>query len=156
MTRPTRIAQRMDGIAPFHVMDLLARARAMEAQGRSVIHMEIGEPDFATPEPIIEAGRRALAEGHTHYTPALGLPALREAIASYYATRYGVEIDPDRVVVTPGASGAFLVEYPLKYGGIEQVNAVARKVLSGRFGAAVLGPHRSKGSLPQRLRAMAG
>ncbi|MCB1737375.1 MAG: pyridoxal phosphate-dependent aminotransferase [Gammaproteobacteria bacterium] len=106
MTRPTRIAHRMDGIEPFHVMDLLARARAMEAQGRSVIHMEIGEPDFATPEPIIEAGRRALAEGHTHYTPALGLPALRAAIAGFYEARYGLEIDPGRVVVTPGASGA--------------------------------------------------
>ncbi|MCB1736330.1 MAG: pyridoxal phosphate-dependent aminotransferase [Gammaproteobacteria bacterium] len=106
MSQPSRIAERMDAIAPFHVMDLLARARRMERDGRSIVHMEIGEPDFPTPGPIIAAGRQALAEGRTHYTPALGLPALREAIASYYATRYGVEIDPDRVVVTPGASGA--------------------------------------------------
>lgn len=96
----------MDGIAPFHVMDLLARARAMEAGGRHIVHMEIGEPDFPTPEPIIEAGRDALARGLTHYTPALGLPALREAIAGFYRERHGVEVSASRIVVTPGASGA--------------------------------------------------
>lgn len=87
-------------------MELLARARELEAQGRSVIHMEVGEPDFTTPEPIIEAGRRALADGHTHYTPAMGLPELREAIGRQYQHRYGLDIDPGRIVVTPGASGA--------------------------------------------------
>lgn len=96
----------MDGIAPFHVMDLLARARAMEAGGRHIVHMEIGEPDFPTPEPIIEAGRDALARGLTHYTPALGLPALREAIAGFYREHHGVEVSASRIVVTPGASGA--------------------------------------------------
>ncbi|MCP5142074.1 MAG: pyridoxal phosphate-dependent aminotransferase [Gammaproteobacteria bacterium] len=106
MSKPTRIARRMDGIAPFHVMDLLARARAMEAGGRHIVHMEIGEPDFPTPEPIIEAGRDALARGLTHYTPALGLPALREAIAGFYRERHGVEVSASRIVVTPGASGA--------------------------------------------------
>jgi aspartate/methionine/tyrosine aminotransferase len=100
------IASRMQRIAPFYVMDLLARARELEAGGRSIIHMEIGEPDFDTPSPIVAAGQRALAEGHTHYTPAMGLPALRHAIAAFYAERYGVEIDPGRVVVTPGSSGA--------------------------------------------------
>ncbi|MFB3081893.1 MAG: aminotransferase class I/II-fold pyridoxal phosphate-dependent enzyme, partial [Gammaproteobacteria bacterium] len=100
------IAKRMEGIAPFRVMGLLARANQLEAQGRSIIHMEIGEPDFVTPKPIIEAGRRALAAGYTHYTPTTGLPQLRERIASYYKERYGVELAADRVVVTPGASGA--------------------------------------------------
>jgi len=100
------LARRMAGIEPFHVMDLLARARALEAEGRSIIHMEIGEPDFATPAPVIEAGRRALAEGRTHYTPAVGLPALRTAIADFYRGHEGVALDPARVVVTPGASGA--------------------------------------------------
>jgi aspartate/methionine/tyrosine aminotransferase len=99
-----RLASRVDGIAPFHVMDILARARAMEAAGRSVIHMEIGEPDFPTPEGIVAAGIEALRQGHTHYTPALGLPALREAIAASYPAAHRPEAS--RVVVTPGASGA--------------------------------------------------
>ncbi len=100
------IAQRMGRIAPFHVMDLLARARKLESQGRSVVHMEIGEPDFDTPAPVVVAAQRALAAGETHYTPALGLPALRQLIANFYQERYGTAIDADRVVVTPGSSGA--------------------------------------------------
>ncbi|MDO9636307.1 MAG: aminotransferase, partial [Thiobacillus sp.] len=78
-------AARMAGIAPFHVMDILARAHALEAAGHDIIHLEIGEPDFATPAPIVEAGVAALRAGHTHYTGALGLPALRVAIADFYA-----------------------------------------------------------------------
>jgi len=97
-------AKRLAGIAPFHVMDILARARAMEAQGRSVIHLEIGEPDFPTADVIVRAGVAALEAGHTHYTPALGLPALREAIAASYPVR--ARPDAGRVAVTPGASGA--------------------------------------------------
>lgn len=103
------IAQRMGDIGPFHVMELLGKARQLEAQGRSIVHMEIGEPDFTTPEPIIAAAQAALSEGKTHYTPALGLPALREAIAGFYATHHGVEIAPGRIVITPGASGALLL-----------------------------------------------
>lgn len=99
-----RLAGRVSGIEPFHVMKILERARAMEAQGRSVIHMEIGEPDFPTPEPVIRAGIEALEQGKTHYTPALGLPELRAAIAASYAP--DASVDPARVVVTPGASGA--------------------------------------------------
>ncbi|MEK6771240.1 MAG: pyridoxal phosphate-dependent aminotransferase [Pseudomonadota bacterium] len=98
------IAARLEGIAPFHVMDILARARAMEAQGRSIIHLEIGEPDFPTPSAVVEAGIAALREGHTHYTPALGLPSLRAAIAASYLPECAVTAE--RVVVTPGASGA--------------------------------------------------
>jgi aspartate/methionine/tyrosine aminotransferase len=97
-------ARRLSRIEPFHVMDILARARAMEAQGRSIIHMEIGEPDFPTPEGIVRAGIEALRAGHTHYTPALGLPELRAAIAGGYPPP--ARPDPERVVVTPGASGA--------------------------------------------------
>ena len=99
-------AQRLAFITPFHVMALLARARELEAQGRSVVHMEIGEPDFITPQPVTEAGIRALQAGKTHYTPAAGLPELREAIARHYQDRFGVAVDPRRVLVTPGASGA--------------------------------------------------
>ena len=99
-------ASRMQLIQPFHVMALLARARELEAAGRSIIHMEIGEPDFVTPQPVIDAGIRALQEGYTHYTPAAGLWALRERIAGFYKQRYGVDIEPQRVIVTPGASAA--------------------------------------------------
>ena len=103
------LAHRMSGIEPFHVMALLAHAKALEAQGRDIVHMEIGEPDFPTPRPVCEAGMRALDKGELFYTPALGLPALREAIAGFYLTRYGVEVSAERVVVTPGSSGALLL-----------------------------------------------
>lgn len=101
-----KLADRMQDIQPFFVMDLLARARELEAQGRSIIHMEIGEPDFPTPLPIIEAGRQSLADEKTHYTPALGLPELRKKIAEYYRAEFDVEINPRRIIITPGASGA--------------------------------------------------
>lgn len=101
-----RLAARVHDIEPFHVMELLARARELEAEGHSIVHMEIGEPDFATAEPIIRAGQRALEEGHTSYSPALGLLALREAISGHYERRYGVTVDPGRVIVTSGGSAA--------------------------------------------------
>jgi aspartate/methionine/tyrosine aminotransferase len=102
----SRVADRMDRIAPFYVMDLLARARRLESEGRSIIHMEIGEPDFETPAPVVAAGQRALAAGETHYTPARGLPALRQLIANFYQERYAAPVDAERVIVTPGSSGA--------------------------------------------------
>lgn len=100
------IAPRAKEISPFHVMELLTRAKELEAEGRHVIHMEVGEPDFPTPEPILEAARSALAGGKVFYTPALGLPELRDAIAAFYASRYGVEVPASRIAVTAGASGA--------------------------------------------------
>ena len=103
------LAARMAQIAPFHVMELMARAQALEAEGRSIIHLEVGEPDFATAEPILEAAKRFLAGGHVHYTAALGLRELREAISGHYQTRYGLEISPERIVITAGASGALLL-----------------------------------------------
>ena len=99
----------MREIEPFHVMALLARAKALEAQGRDIVHMEIGEPDFPTPRPVCEAGIRALEHGELFYTPALGIPELREAIAGFYQTRYGVALDASRVVITSGSSGALLL-----------------------------------------------
>lgn len=101
-----KTASRVAAIAPFHVMELLARAKALAASGRDIIHMEVGEPDFATPQPIVAAAQRAIAGGHTFYTPALGLPELREAISGFYANRYGLEVPASRIVVTAGASGA--------------------------------------------------
>jgi aspartate/methionine/tyrosine aminotransferase len=103
---PSRQAIRMASIRPFHVMALLARARELEAGGRSIIHMEIGEPDFVTPQPVIDAGIRALREGRTHYTPAVGLTALRRRLSGFYRTRYDVEVEAERIVITPGASAA--------------------------------------------------
>ncbi|OGA66387.1 MAG: aminotransferase [Betaproteobacteria bacterium RIFCSPLOWO2_12_FULL_65_14] len=105
---PTSTARRAADIEPFEVMDVLARAHALEAAGRHVLHMEIGEPDFTAPEPVVEAGVRALRAGLTAYTATLGLPALREAIAAHYATRFSKTIDPQRIAVTAGASGGLL------------------------------------------------
>jgi aspartate/methionine/tyrosine aminotransferase len=89
-------------------MDVLARAHALEAAGRRVVHMEIGEPDFTAPQPVVEAGVRALRDGRTAYTATLGLPALREAIAGHYASRFSIKIPPERIAVTAGASGGLL------------------------------------------------
>jgi len=102
-------ASRLANIAPFHVMELLARARQLEQEGRDIIHMEVGEPDFPTPAPIIAAAQEHIASGRVFYTPALGLPELRAAIADFYRTRYGVSVPASRVVVTAGASAALLL-----------------------------------------------
>ena len=106
---PPRSAPRVNDIAPFHVMELLTRAKALEAEGRDIIHMEVGEPDFPTPAPVIAAAQAHLATGYVFYTPALGLPELREAIAGFYQARYGIDIPASRIVVTAGASGALLL-----------------------------------------------
>jgi aspartate/methionine/tyrosine aminotransferase len=101
-----RPARRLADISPFHVVELLTRARQLEAAGRDIIHMEVGEPDFPTPQPIVDAAVDAIKSGKTLYTPALGLPELRQAIADFYQTRYGLKIPASRIVVTNGASGA--------------------------------------------------
>jgi aspartate/methionine/tyrosine aminotransferase len=105
---PTPTARRADEIEPFEVMDVLSRAHALEAAGRRVVHMEIGEPDFTAPAPVVEAGVRALRDGLTAYTATLGLPALREAIAGHYQTRFSKKVSPERIAVTAGASGGLL------------------------------------------------
>lgn len=101
-----RSAQRLAEIAPFHVVELLTRARQLENEGRDIIHMEVGEPDFATPAPIVNAAVDALNSGKTLYTQALGLPELRQAISDFYRQRYGVAVPAARIAVTNGASGA--------------------------------------------------
>ena len=106
---PRLLSHRAADIQPFHVMELLRRARELEAQGRDIIHMEVGEPDFATPQPVIDAATRFLAGGDVHYTPALGLPRLREAIARFYQDRFGADVAPERIIVTAGASGALML-----------------------------------------------
>lgn len=116
-----RQARRIADIQPFHVMRILEEARRLESTGRDVIHLEVGEPDFATPPLIIEAGMRALAERKTFYTGAAGLPQLREAIAGFYQSRFGVSIDPARIIVTPGASGALQLILALLVGRDDEV-----------------------------------
>jgi len=108
-----RLASRVARIKPFYVMKLLARARELEFEGKSIIHMEIGEPDFITPKPILDAAQKAISEGKVHYTPALGLPKLRQVISEYYQTQFQIDIPAKRIVITPGASGALLLVFGL-------------------------------------------
>ncbi len=98
-----RMAERMGRLGTETAFEVLARARALEARGHSVVHLEIGEPDFDTPQFIKDAAVEALAEGFTHYTPAPGLPQVREVIADYVARTRGISVEPAQVVVTPGA-----------------------------------------------------
>jgi len=104
-----RLAARNSEISSFYVMEFLRRAKQLEAQGKDVIHMEIGEPDFPAPPTIVDAGIKHLLTGEVKYTPAAGLPELRKKIAAFYRQRYGVTVDEQRIFVTPGASGAFLL-----------------------------------------------
>ncbi|MCR9261938.1 MAG: aminotransferase class I/II-fold pyridoxal phosphate-dependent enzyme [Pseudomonadaceae bacterium] len=97
-------AERVNLIQPFRVMEVVRRAAEFEAQGTRVVHFEVGEPDFVTAQPIIEAGRQALLDGRTKYTEATGIVALREAISGHYA-QLGIAIAPHRIIVTSGASG---------------------------------------------------
>ncbi|HEY2595173.1 MAG TPA: pyridoxal phosphate-dependent aminotransferase [Chloroflexota bacterium] len=97
-----KTAERMNHIGQETAFEVLVRARALEAQGRSVIHLEIGEPDFDTPGHIVAAGQQALEAGMTHYGPGAGLPDLRQAVAAYLKRWRGLDIDPQRVVITPG------------------------------------------------------
>lgn len=101
-----QLAKRLENIAPFHVMRILESAQKLEAQGYSVCHMEVGEPDFDTAEPVLLAGQQALSDRLTKYTAAQGLPELRERIADFYWQRFQLRVSSDRIVVTPGASGA--------------------------------------------------
>ncbi|MFZ6814586.1 pyridoxal phosphate-dependent aminotransferase [Undibacterium sp. Rencai35W] len=103
------LASRLDNIAPFHVMELAKMAADLEAQGRHIIHMGIGEPDFTAPQVVIDAAGKAMADGRLQYTSALGVPALREAIARHYLDTFGLVIPASRIIVTAGASAALLL-----------------------------------------------
>lgn len=102
-------AQRVDGVSPFLAMEVLERAQQLERQGTPVIHLELGEPDFATPACIRDAAVAALDAGYTHYTHSLGDCDLREALVGFYARRYGVRLHPDQVLVFPGSSPAMML-----------------------------------------------
>jgi aspartate/methionine/tyrosine aminotransferase len=144
-----KLAARMQDIAPFHVMELMTRAQALEAQGRSIIHMEVGEPDFPTPAPILAAAQSFLARGQVFYTHALGLPQLREAIAAFYASRYGVRVEAERIVVTAGASAALLMALGVLIDAGDELlltdpgypcNRHFARLYEGRARALVVGP----------------
>lgn len=102
-------ASRSEKIQSFHVMRLLARAHELQAQGRDIVHMEVGEPDFPTPQPILEAARAFMQDGDIRYTAATGIPGLKQAIADHYQREFAVSVDPRRVIISPGASGALLL-----------------------------------------------
>jgi aspartate/methionine/tyrosine aminotransferase len=128
------IARRAEEIRPFIVMDVLERARALEHDGVDVIHLEVGEPDFDTPECVKEAICRALDEGHTHYTHSLGALELREAIGDYYRRTYDVAVDPDQIVITSGTSPAmFLLFSALLEAGDEVIVSDPRYACYSNF-----------------------
>ncbi len=105
----SHLASRLDNIAPFHVMELAKMAAALEQQGRHIIHMGIGEPDFTAAPLVIEAAARAMADGKMQYTSATGLPALRAAISAHYHQAFDLDVAPERIIVTAGASAALLL-----------------------------------------------
>jgi aspartate/methionine/tyrosine aminotransferase len=107
MVRP--FADRLKDIEPFRVVEVLDRAKQLEAEGRDIVHLEAGEPDFATADAIIKAGQASLGRGETYYSQAAGIPQLRAALAEFYRQEYGVDINPRRIMITPGASGALLL-----------------------------------------------
>ena len=104
-----KVAKKLSKIAPFRVMELLARANELESLGHDVIHLEVGEPDFDTPAPILAAGMRAISEGKTRYTDARGTLELRHAISGFYKFSLGIEVRTERIFVTAGASGGLLM-----------------------------------------------
>ncbi len=106
-----KLAERMNRIGVETAFEVLVRARALEAQGRDIIHLEIGEPDFDTPRHIVEAGKQALDQGWTHYGPTQGLPELREAIASYICRTRGIRVGAEHVCVVPG--GKPIIFFPM-------------------------------------------
>jgi aspartate/methionine/tyrosine aminotransferase len=109
LPRKARLAARVAEIEPFHVVVLITRAQELEAQGHSIVNMVVGEPDFPTPQPIVEAGIAAIRENRLRYTPSLGTTALRDALAGWYRTRYGIDLPASRIAVTSGSSAALLL-----------------------------------------------
>lgn len=108
---PSHPSARSKGVRHFLVMEILERAQALEATGADIVHLEVGEPDFPTPRAAVEKGIESLRAGRTHYTHSLGISPLREAVARSYQKEYGVDVSPERVVVTTGSSGALLLAF---------------------------------------------
>src|SRR3982751_4602669 len=106
-----QLASRMAHIEPFEVMEIQTLARECEARGMDVIHLELGEADFRTPKPIVDAAKRALDEERMYYTSAVGLIELREAISRFYKQRYRIDVPASRIIVTAGSSAALLLAF---------------------------------------------
>src|SRR5229473_1021755 len=106
-----KLAERMNRIGVESAFEVLLRARELERQGRNIIHLEIGEPDFATPSHIVEAAKQALDEGYTHYGPTQGLPELREAVAEYISRTRKIRVSPEHVSIVPG--GKPIIFFPI-------------------------------------------
>ncbi|MCH8550686.1 MAG: aminotransferase class I/II-fold pyridoxal phosphate-dependent enzyme [Natronospirillum sp.] len=116
-----RLARREQQVGAFQVMDLIAEAQRLMAAGADVIHLEVGEPDFPTPAPVVEAAHRALDQGHNRYTASSGLPGLQQALSDLYRRRYDVKLAPERFILTPGASGALQVVLSLMLDAGEEI-----------------------------------
>jgi aspartate/methionine/tyrosine aminotransferase len=168
---PFPVASRLQSIHPFQVMELVKRADRLAAEGRSIIHMSIGEPDFAAPAPVSAALATAVAAGRTGYTPAVGIDALREAIAGHYRSAYGVDVSPQRIVVTAGASAALLLasaalldagdeilmpdpSYPCNRHIVSAFNAVPRLIPSGPEKRFQLDANDVSGNWSSRMRGV--
>lgn len=105
----SRVSRRAGAVTPFLAMEIMERAQALEAQGRDIVYLCVGEPDFPTPAPVVAAAVEAIGRGETQYTHSQGLPALREEIAAFYRRRYGVDVDPGRILVSCGTSPLMLL-----------------------------------------------
>ena len=165
------ISEQAQIITPFLVMDVMERANTLSAQGRDVIHMEVGEPDFDTPACIREAAQKAMEKGKTHYTDSLGIPELRSAIAQHYKKTYGVDVDPDQVMVTAGSSPALLIAiscladkfdeiimtdpyYACYPNFVKLISAVPRCIPTGSDDGFQLNPDKVKDALSAKAKAI--
>lgn len=120
MTR-VRGSKRITELRPFKVMEILQRAQDLQAQGREIFHLEVGEPDFVSPAPVLAAAQSALDEGKTHYTAAVGLGSLRQKIALYYQREFAVTVAPERIIITVGASAALKMAMDLLFDPHDEV-----------------------------------
>jgi len=118
---PIMISEKAKKMPPFIVMDILEKAQAMERKGKDIIHLEVGEPDFDTPQVIKEAAYRALSEGKTRYTHSLGLPELRGAVAEHYNLKYGVKVKPDQIIITSGTSPALFLTFAALLNPLDEI-----------------------------------
>ncbi|HOW99230.1 MAG TPA: aminotransferase class I/II-fold pyridoxal phosphate-dependent enzyme, partial [Deltaproteobacteria bacterium] len=163
--------RQIQSITPFLVMDVLEKANAMASEGREVIHLEVGEPDFDTPGCIRAAAAKAMESARTHYTHSLGIPELREAICRHYRATYGVLVDPEQVLVTAGSSPALLTaiaclvdpgdevvltdpHYACYPNFIRILSAVPKLIPTGSEDAFQLNPDKVRAVLSSKVKAM--
>ena len=163
--------RQIQSITPFLVMDVLEKANAMASEGREVIHLEVGEPDFDTPGCIRAAAAKAMESARTHYTHSLGIPELREAISRHYRATYGVPVDPEQVLVTAGSSPALLTaiaclvdpgdevvltdpHYACYPNFIRILSAVPKLIPTGSEDAFQLNPDKVRAVLSSKVKAM--